>query len=279
MWFFAPPRACTRLPWRVPVSYTCRATGVLPTNETAATSGCANSASTAVAVTLHDVEDAVGEAGPLHQVGQDERGGRVLLRGLQHEAVAAGDGVGHHPQGDHDRKVEGRDAGDHPEGLEHRADVDARGDLRVGRALQVAGDAAGELDVLDAAGDLAPCVLEHLAVLAGHGCRELVPVGVEQLAQPEQETGPPGQGGGAPCARRLDRRLHGGVDLRGRWPGRPRPSGRRAPGRRRGRSDRTAPGPTSPRSSARSVSTGCQPLRACRACAHSRRRSYGELAE
>ncbi len=47
MWFFAPPRACTRLPWRVPVSYTCRATGVLPTNETAATSRCPNRASTA----------------------------------------------------------------------------------------------------------------------------------------------------------------------------------------------------------------------------------------
>ena len=30
MWFLAPPSACTRLPWAVPVSYTCRATGVDP---------------------------------------------------------------------------------------------------------------------------------------------------------------------------------------------------------------------------------------------------------
>ena len=35
-----------------------------------------------LAVTLHDIEDPVGKAGPLHQVGQDQRGGRVLLRGL-----------------------------------------------------------------------------------------------------------------------------------------------------------------------------------------------------
>ena len=85
-----------------------------------------------LAVTLHHVEDTVGKAGPAHEVGQEERGGRVLLRRLQHEAVAAGDGVGHHPQGNHDREVERRDAGHDPDRLEHRADVDARGDLRIG---------------------------------------------------------------------------------------------------------------------------------------------------
>ena len=47
MWFLAPPSACTRLPWLAAVAYTCRATGVDPTNEIAATSGCASNASTA----------------------------------------------------------------------------------------------------------------------------------------------------------------------------------------------------------------------------------------
>ncbi len=47
MWFFAPPRACTRLPLRVPVSYTYRAIGVDPTNEIAFTRGSSSSASTA----------------------------------------------------------------------------------------------------------------------------------------------------------------------------------------------------------------------------------------
>ena len=34
MWFFAPPSACTRLPFFVPVSYTYFAIGVEPTNDT-----------------------------------------------------------------------------------------------------------------------------------------------------------------------------------------------------------------------------------------------------
>ena len=49
MWFLAPPRACTRLPARVPVSYTWRATAVLPTKDTASTSGCSSRAPTASA--------------------------------------------------------------------------------------------------------------------------------------------------------------------------------------------------------------------------------------
>src|SRR5207244_10101812 len=47
MWFFAPPSACTRLPACVAVSYTWRATGVEPTNDTERTPEWASSASTA----------------------------------------------------------------------------------------------------------------------------------------------------------------------------------------------------------------------------------------
>src|SRR5581483_5861538 len=47
-WFFAPPSAWTRLPFAVPVLYTCSATGVEPTNVTAAIAECASSASTVV---------------------------------------------------------------------------------------------------------------------------------------------------------------------------------------------------------------------------------------
>ena len=46
-WLFAPPRACTRLPAPMAVCCTYRAMGVEPTNDTAATSGCVSSASTA----------------------------------------------------------------------------------------------------------------------------------------------------------------------------------------------------------------------------------------
>src|SRR5919202_73341 len=47
MWFFAPPRACTRLPCRVPVSYTYWAIAVEPTKDTDWMSGCSSSRSTA----------------------------------------------------------------------------------------------------------------------------------------------------------------------------------------------------------------------------------------
>src|SRR6266542_1829044 len=47
MWFFAPPSACTRLPFLVPFSYTYLAIGVEPTNDTDLTSGCSSSRSTA----------------------------------------------------------------------------------------------------------------------------------------------------------------------------------------------------------------------------------------
>jgi hypothetical protein len=46
-WFFAPPRAWTRLPFAVPRSWMYRAIGVEPTKETAATSGESRRVSTA----------------------------------------------------------------------------------------------------------------------------------------------------------------------------------------------------------------------------------------
>ena len=46
-WFLAPPRAWTRLPWSVALPWMYFAIGVEPTNDTAATSGCSSSASTA----------------------------------------------------------------------------------------------------------------------------------------------------------------------------------------------------------------------------------------
>ncbi len=46
-WFLAPPSACTRLPFSVARPWMYFAIGVDPTNDTAATSGCSSSPSTA----------------------------------------------------------------------------------------------------------------------------------------------------------------------------------------------------------------------------------------
>ena len=169
-----------------------------------------------LAVALDDGEDAVGEAGLLHEIGQQQRRRRILLGRLQHERVAAGDGVGHHPERHHHREVERRDAGHDPDRLGHREHVDAGRGLGRVRSLQQVRDAAGELDVLEAAGHLTLGVGQHLAVLAGDDRGQVVAVGVEQLAQAEERGGASAERRRAPRRRGLDRDLHGVVDLGGR---------------------------------------------------------------
>jgi hypothetical protein len=102
-------------------------------------------------VAVHDVEDAVGQAGLLPQLGDEERRRRVLLGRLEHERVAAGDRDREHPHRHHRREVERRDAGDDAERLADRVDVDAGRDLLGELALEQVRDAAGELDDLEAA--------------------------------------------------------------------------------------------------------------------------------
>ena len=118
-------------------------------------------------VALDDVEDAVGHAGLVEQLGQVDRGRGILLGRLEDERVAAGDGVGEHPHRHHGREVEGRDADHHAQRLADLVDVDAGRDLLAEAALHQMRDAGRELQVLDAAGDLAQGVGGDLAVLSG----------------------------------------------------------------------------------------------------------------
>ncbi len=76
-------------------------------------------------VAMDDVEDSVGKAGFLHQLGELDRDGRVAFRGLEDEGVADRDRHSEHPHRDHRREVERRDAGADAERLAHREDVDA----------------------------------------------------------------------------------------------------------------------------------------------------------
>ena len=62
--------------------------------------------------------------------------------------------------------------------------------LRGCGTLQKVRDAAGELDVLESPSDLAPRVVEYLAVLAGDRRRQVVPVGGEEFTETEEEIGP-----------------------------------------------------------------------------------------
>src|SRR5690554_4521696 len=113
-------------------------------------------------VALHHVEYAVGQAGLFEQIGQHQRGGRVDGAGFQNEAVAGGDGQGEHPQRHHGREVERRDAGYDAQRLAQGPVVDAGGNLVGEVGFQQLGNAAGELDDVDATRDFALGVGEQI---------------------------------------------------------------------------------------------------------------------
>ena len=141
-------------------------------------------------VAVDDVEAPRRETGGGEQLGEEHRRRRILLARLEHERVAAGQGVGEHPHRHHRREVERGDPGDDAERLADRVDVDSRRRLLRVAALQQVRDAAGELDVLQAAGDLAEGVAEHLAVLGGEQRGDLLAVGVDELPEAEHHLGP-----------------------------------------------------------------------------------------
>ena len=166
-------------------------------------------------VAVHDLEDAVGQAGFLHQLGEHQRHGGVALGGLEDEGVAAGDGRAHLPHRDHRREVEGRDAGGDAERLAHRIHVDA-GAGGVGEfALQEMRRADAEFGDLKAAHHVAAGVRQGLAVLAGEGLGELVHVAVEECYELHHHPRPALRVGGAPGGLGGGGRAHGGVELGG----------------------------------------------------------------
>ncbi len=105
----------------------------------------------------------------------------IALRGLQDEGVAAGDRGRELPHRDHRREIERRDAGDDAERLAHRIDVDAGAGAFGVLALHQMRNAAGELDDLEAALDVALGVGNGLAVLARQQLGQLVVVALRPV--------------------------------------------------------------------------------------------------
>ena len=147
-----------------------------------------------VAVTSQHVEHAVGQPGFLVEAGDDQRRGGGRGGGLQDERVAGGDGDGVHPHRHHDRKVEGADARDHADGLADGVDVHTGRDVEGVLALERHVDAAGEVEGLAAALDLADGVGVVLAVLLDDGLGQLVLVGEHQFTHLEHDGGALGEG-------------------------------------------------------------------------------------
>ena len=183
MWFLAPPSAWTRLPLAEAVVWMWRAIGVEPTKETAATSGCARSRVDGHLVAVHDVA-ARRPAGrprrPARRACMEADGSFSL--GLRMKVLPQAMASGNIHIGTIAGKLNGRDARDDAQRLADRGDVHPVGDLGGQLALELGGDAAGQLDDLQAAGDLAERVGVDLAVLGGDQLGDGVAVGVQQRA-------------------------------------------------------------------------------------------------
>ena len=113
---------------------------------------------------VHQIDDALGQAGLFQQFVDVAHGERNALAGLQDECVAGGDGVGQIPERDHAGKIEGHDRGDDAERLADHHLVDAAGNVFEVVALHHHRNAAGDFDVLDGAAHLGFGFGEGLAV-------------------------------------------------------------------------------------------------------------------
>jgi hypothetical protein len=166
-----------------------------------------------VFVALHHVEHACGQARLLEQLGHQQAGAGVQRAGLEHKGVARRNGHREHPHGHHHRKVKGRDAGHHAQGLAKGPVVYAGGDLVGEVALEQLRDAAGKFHNLNAARDLALRVGEHLAVLGRDQAGQLVFVRVEQLQKLEHHPRAAQRRGVGPGRKSRFGRGHGGVHV------------------------------------------------------------------
>ena len=166
-------------------------------------------------VAVDHVDHAVGHARLLGDLGDAHRARRVLLRGLEHEGVAAGERHREHPERDHRREIERRDAGAHPERLAERQKVDPGADVLAELALEQLRDAARELDHLDAAHDLALGVGERLAVLGADQVGQLVNLLLEQVLEPEHDARAAQRGDRRPFGQGFPCGLHRSIDLGG----------------------------------------------------------------
>src|ERR1019366_6837017 len=120
------------------------------------------------------------------QIGEEERRRRILLARLEDERVPARDRVGEHPHRHHCGEVERRDPRHDAERLPDREHIDSARRLLGEASLEQVGNAACELDVLDAPRHLAPGVGDDLPVLRRDERSEVVAVLVEQIAECEE---------------------------------------------------------------------------------------------
>src|SRR5690554_2893505 len=140
--------------------------------------------------TVYYLQNALGRTGFFEQFRQAHRGQRILLGRFQYKGVAAGDGQGEHPQGNHGREVERGDPDADAQGLHHAIGVNFPGHVLQSFAHHQGGNVAGVLNHFNAAPDIAFGVGKRLAGFLAESFRNFVLVFLEQGLIAEHQTCP-----------------------------------------------------------------------------------------
>jgi hypothetical protein len=164
-------------------------------------------------VAVDDIKDTGRQPGLGQQFSNPQPGRRVALRRLQNKGVAASQCHREHPHRHHRREVERRDPGAYPQRLAHRPAVDAAPDLLGEFPLQQMRDAAGELDDLDTAGDLALGVGKDFAVLFGNQLRQCIVLARQEFEEFEHDARAGEGRGRGPAGKRPRPSLYRLIDL------------------------------------------------------------------
>jgi hypothetical protein len=165
-------------------------------------------------VPMNHRENALREPSLLQEPGNLDGTKRRLLRRFQNEGVAATNGHRNHPQGHHERKVEGSNAGHHAERIAHHLTFHAATHFEDTASNQLR-EATSKLHTFDGARNAGACFACCLAVFLAADFRELFHLRFDQGLQAVEYLDSLVHGLCSPALLRLHRFGHGDVQFRG----------------------------------------------------------------
>ena len=116
-----------------------------------------------VGTAVNNLHHAFRCTGFFKQLNQTHRGERVALGGFKNKSIAARNGQREHPQRNHRRKIKGRNAQAHADGLYKRISVNTTSDVLNRFTHHQTGDVGGVLDHFNATPNIPLGILKRLA--------------------------------------------------------------------------------------------------------------------
>ena len=166
-------------------------------------------ASAAARPPVRQVDDALGQAGPLQDLNHPAGGERDLFRRLEDDGVAARDRVRQEPQRNHDREVERRDHAHDAQRLPDHRLVNSPSNVFQVVALHHRRNAACDLDVFNPATQLSGGLGVGLAVFPRNQPGNALKILFQELFEAKQELDPVPGGHRLPSRVRLRGGVHG----------------------------------------------------------------------